>query len=342
VNRRLFIDWMRGVAVLCMIEHHTFDALLSPSLHGSAPDRLFRFLGGVAAPGFLFLAGLAVALTLEEKPRATCLKAARRGLLILAGAYAFRFQEWALAGAKGPWREMLRIDILNTIGVALVLVALAFALFRRPLAAFVLGALLVAGLAPIVWAAPLDGVPQLVADYLHGGPPRALFPLFPWLAHAFAGAAVGVLFARARRAQAEDRLMLRLAAGAAALCVVTLAVDALPFHLYSSMSWWHTSPAYFLLRTVSNVLLLCALWLLERLWQPARAGVLAQLGRHSLVVYWVHVELVYGRWFWRARGTLTLAQGAVALAGVLLAMVGVAYLADPIQARARLPRVAVA
>jgi uncharacterized membrane protein len=240
---------------------------------------------------------------------------------------------------------MLRIDILNTIGVALVLVALACALFRRPVVAFgafVLGALLVAGLAPIVWAAPLDGVPQLVADYLHGGPPRALFPLFPWLAHAFAGAAVGVLFARARRAQTEDRLMLRLAVGALALCAATLAVDALPFHLYSSMSWWHTSPAYFLLRTVSNVLLLCALWLLERLWQPARAGVLAQLGRHSLVVYWVHVELVYGRWFWRARGTLSLAQGAVALAGVLLAMVGVAYLADPIKAKARLPRVAIA
>jgi hypothetical protein len=32
----------------------------------------------------------------------------------------------------------------------------------------------------------------------------------------------------------------------------------------------------------------------------------------------------------------------VALAGVLLAMVGVAYLADPIQAKVRLPRVAVA
>src|ERR1041385_8988033 len=67
VNRRRYIDWMRGVAVLCMIEHHTFDAFLDPSLHGSAWDRTFRFVGGVAAPGFLFLAGLSLALALERR-----------------------------------------------------------------------------------------------------------------------------------------------------------------------------------------------------------------------------------------------------------------------------------
>ena len=58
MNRRRDIDWMRGIAVLCMIEHHTFDAFLRAELHGTTADRVFRFIGGLAAPGFLFLANL--------------------------------------------------------------------------------------------------------------------------------------------------------------------------------------------------------------------------------------------------------------------------------------------
>ena len=334
MRRRLFIDWMRGIAVLCMIEHHTFDAFLHPSLHGSAPDRLFRFLGGVAAPGFLFLAGLAVALLLEDKDdvRRAAWTAARRGLVIFAGAYLFRFQEWALAGGRSPPAEMLRIDILNTIGVALVLVALVRGSVRRPVAAFAVLALVTAFATPIVWAMPLGHVPLLLADYLRGTAPRALFPLFPWLAHAFAGAVVGTLFARARRAEGgrdEPAFMLKLCAATVAIAAATLALDALPVQVLPPHQWWLAAPAYFVLRTCSNVLLLAALWLVERLAQPSRKGTLALLGRHSLVIYWVHIELVYGRWFWRARGTLDLPHGVFALACVLASMVALAQLVDP-------------
>src|SRR6478609_2263599 len=98
-RRRLFIDWARGLAVLCMIEHHAFDAWMPDSFHGSAPDRAFRFMGGVAAPTFLFLAGLAMTLMMEaglhkgqSRPQAAW-GAAKRGLGIFLAAHLFRFQQ---------------------------------------------------------------------------------------------------------------------------------------------------------------------------------------------------------------------------------------------------------
>jgi uncharacterized membrane protein len=336
-SRRLFIDWCRGLAVLCMIEHHHFDAFMPEAFHGSALDRLFRFVGGVAAPSFLFLAGVSMVLMMERQHargadrRKAALAAARRASYILLGAYLFRFQEWALAWGASPAWTMLRIDVLNCIGVALVAVAALWALGRSPAARaalFFAAAALVALAAPLVLHADLSSWPPHLADYLNGRSPRALFPLFPWAAYAFAGAIVGVLFARA---EDEARLVGALAAGSLALFFAVRAVDALPFHAYAQSDWWIDSPAYFLERTCSEVWLLAACWGLERLLRRTRwtLRALTKLGQHSLIVYWVHVELVYGRLTWKLRGTLSLAQASLALAILLAMMVVLSYAVEP-------------
>ena len=349
-TRRAFIDLSRGLAVVCMVEHHSFDAWMPDSFHGSAPDRLFRFLGGVAAPTFLFLAGLAMVLMMEgllargATRGGAALAAARRGGLIFLGAYLFRLQEWALAFGASPAGTMLRIDVLNCIGVALVLVALLWGLGAGGAQRAVLFGAACLGFvaaAPPVAGADLSALPQVLADYLNGTSPRALFPLFPWAGYTLAGAAVGLLFARTRRAadpaRAEALLLAWLSAAALAIWIATRSVDALPFTLYPRMEWWQTSPAYFLLRccTLIWALALCAL--LERAWQPvrtrlgwARPGPLAAMGQHSLIIYWVHIEIVYGRFTWPWRGKLTLAQAGAGLALLLAAMIALADWIDPL------------
>jgi len=61
--RRVYIDWLRGVAVLAMIEWHVFD---SWTMQGATRDTdlwsVIMYIGGLAAPLFLFLAGLAIGL----------------------------------------------------------------------------------------------------------------------------------------------------------------------------------------------------------------------------------------------------------------------------------------
>ena len=46
-----------------------------------------------------------------------------------------------------------------------------------------------------------------------------------------------------------------------------------------------------------------------------------QLGTSSLLVYWAHVELVYGRWLWWWKGNLTIWQTVAACVGVIATMV---------------------
>jgi len=60
--RRRYIDCARGIAVLLMIEAHTIDAWTRPAAKSTVAFRNATVLGGFAAPLFLWLAGVGVAL----------------------------------------------------------------------------------------------------------------------------------------------------------------------------------------------------------------------------------------------------------------------------------------
>ncbi len=106
--RHAYLDWVRGVAVLIMIEAHVLDAWTQ------AADRtrpLFGYamiLGGFGAPLFLFLAGLAVVLSAESKLRKTGDFAAswwavqKRGWQVFGLAFLFRLQSYILSGGLQP------------------------------------------------------------------------------------------------------------------------------------------------------------------------------------------------------------------------------------------------
>src|SRR5579864_3254133 len=126
-SRLAYIDWMRGFACLVMFQTHCYDSWLGePARH----SRFFWWsqLGGtLPAPLFLFLAGISFALITDKMRErgATANGIARttilRGAEILGLGLLFRVQEWALAGGHAPWTDLFRVDILNTIGVSMIL-----------------------------------------------------------------------------------------------------------------------------------------------------------------------------------------------------------------------------
>ena len=127
--RHAYLDWVRGVAVLIMIEAHVLDAWTQ------AADRtrpLFGYamiLGGFGAPLFLFLAGLAVVLSAESKFRKTGDFAAswwavqKRGWQVFGLAFLFRLQSYILSGGYSLL-SLLKVDILNVMGPAIAMTAL--------------------------------------------------------------------------------------------------------------------------------------------------------------------------------------------------------------------------
>jgi len=73
-------------------------------------------------------------------------------------------------------------------------------------------------------------------------------------------------------------------------------LDHLPTQIYFAYDYWHTSPNFFLIR-VGLLLVIAFLSYAWCQWGLGTRGFspLIQLGQTSLLVYWVHIEFVYGR-----------------------------------------------
>lgn len=328
-SRRRYLDWIRGIAVLVMIEAHVVDSWTA------APDRFStRFawamvVGGFGAPLFLLLAGLAVSLSAGGKVKrlggvqAASHAVMRRGLEIFLLAFAFRLQSWIL-GLSSP-RLLLRVDILNVMGPAIVMSAALWRMrqtLRGRVTVFLIATLATTFLTPLVRAATVLGrLPDPIEAYLRPAGSLANFSLFPWAGFVFAGALLGVLLDAARPDAAgrswsstEGRLNLAFLVGGGVLAVGAYCASFLPT-LYTRSDFWTSSPAFFLLRLG----ILIALIGLAYAWESRTAGrdswsPLRQLGRTSLFIYWIHVEMVYGLVSLPIHRGLTLGQTWVALA----------------------------
>ncbi len=321
-RRRGYLDWMRGLAVLIMIEAHVIDSWTGP------PDRFTHgfawslILGGFGAPLFLFLAGVAVALSAGSKFRrsgdapAASRAVAWRGLEIFGLAFLFRVQAWVL-GWSDP-RTLLKVDILNVMGPSIMAAAALWGAVRAGrarYAAFTVLTIAIALVTPIVRILPAIGrLPDPLEGYLRPVPALTNFTFFPWSAFVFGGVIVGLLIDRTTARADETRLNVLFGVAGAALALAAYAASWLPSP-YPRSDFWTTSPAFFALRVgiMTAAIGLAYAWearpRLTRAWSP-----MEQLGRTSLFIYWIHVEMVYGLISLRIHHALTLRQAWLALA----------------------------
>ena len=342
-----YLDWLRGLTVLVMIEAHAFDAWTLPEQKARAAYGWLMVLGGMAAPAFLFMAGVAVALGAAahlrrgRSPVEAARLVERRGWQIFLYAFVFRLQSYMLGGFSNP-AGVLKVDILNIMGPAIVAAASVWRMpggrLRRALllaGAAVLAAISTPAIRDAVW---LSAWPDPLEWYFRPDPGKGTFTLFPWAAFVLAGAVLGVALDGGR-----DWPPWRLQAAIALTGLVLVAASywaSWQAPLFPTARFWTTSPAFFGLRVGGLVVLVAVAWLWSvRPWPPVVAvRPLEVLGVGSLFVYWVHVELVYGGATQPLRRRLTLEQGAVAwllfTAGMYFLLLGWNRLA-PARARFR-------
>jgi uncharacterized membrane protein len=342
VNRRAYLDWLRGIAVLIMIEAHTIDSWTVLSERDRVPFGYAIILGGFGAPIFLFLAGAGIALASAGRMRkgATAPEAAaaarRRAWQIFGLAFLFRLQSWVLSGGA-PLITLLKVDILNIMGLAMAGAATLWGVARRDVwrVAMLAGAAVsLAMLTPIVRAATwLPPLPGPVESYLRPYPGLTTFTLFPWAGFLFAGAALGVALDRARTDAAERRLMVAIAGGGPAIAIGSYAASFLP-PLYAQTYFWTSSPVFFFLRLGVLLSVVPAAYVISRAVRSV-SGPLEYFGRASLFVYWIHVEMVYGVMSATIHRRLTLERAVLAFALFSVFLFGVVKLRDRIAARWR-------
>jgi uncharacterized membrane protein len=315
-SRRGYLDWLRGLAVLIMIEAHILDSWTRFDQRDTTLYGFSVILGGFGAPLFLFLAGVAVALSAGSKfrrsgdPRSAARSVRNRGLEIFALAFLFRLQ--AMVVSWGSWRSLLKVDILNIMGPSIMVAAALWGVMRTNrarLLALATVTLSIALLTPIVravgWLAvltdPLEG-------YLRPRPGFTTFAVFPWAAFVFAGAVAGILIDETRTAATEKRVNVRLGAAGIALALASYAASFLPSP-YQHSDFWTSSPAFFLLRTgVLTASIAVAYAWSQRPRAASSFSPLQQMGRTSLFIYWIHIELIYGLMVRPLHKSMTLGQ----------------------------------
>jgi uncharacterized membrane protein len=320
-GRLEYLDWLRGLAVVVMIEAHTLDSWTAPADRRSLAFGLSMVLGGMGAPLFLFLAGVAVSLAagsranrIGEADAARSVRA--RGWQVLGLAFLFRLYSWALSPGA-TLRGLLKVDILNVMGPSIVLAAWLWQLGRttRGRAAWLTAATVgLAMVTPIVrTTAWLDFLPDALETYLRPGKGLATFALFPWAAFVTAGAVCGVAIHAAGRDGAR-RVAVGCVVAGVALVLIGYGLSFRP-SIYPHSYFWTTSPTFLCLRVGLLSLAVAIAWAWgRRPWPRVAWSPLEVLGASSLFVYWVHVEMVYGVVATPLKRSLTFQQAVLAFA----------------------------
>lgn len=295
-------DWLRGVAVLVMIQTHAL-VLLLPSIHAQDFFKKLVNIDGLVAPSFIFSAGFALALVqvragLAGRRSEQAQKTFKRILEVLLVATLIN---WIWFPMYREPRWIFRIDILHCIGLSLLLLLpVLVGLSTRPRVlrwTTLVVALAIFSVSPFgeqvtgIWSLFLNTSPG-VLDATTG----AQFPLLPWAGYVFLGASFGTTIA-AMKEEKELWQWLALLMGIGAL--LFLNGEAIR-DLYPAHQFYVTNPADAARRWTYVLAVVGVFRLIERRWPAttpsAAAKWLGSFGAASLSAYFFHEMLLYHRW----------------------------------------------
>jgi hypothetical protein len=332
-----------------MIQAHCYDSWLSSEARKSGFYRWSQELSTLAAPIFLFLCGVSFALVTErmsqeKKPQNQIFKTAIfRGTEILGFGLLLRIQEFVLGYPISHWTDLLRVDVLNVLGVSIVLMALFWRMTttfgvrelsttgrRWMIALSLMIAAIVALATPPLWTTHrLRFLPWMLESYINGvhiydAPSPWLFSIFPWTGFAFVGLAFGIFLFMDFAQRKESSALAAVAATGGVACGVSLWWDYSGMRIYAVYDYWHSSPNFFLMRCGILLILAFAIFAWCR-WGWATKGFspFIQFGKTSLLVYWAHIEFVYGRLSILPKGRSSIPLATLGMVVIFAAMLGI-------------------
>ncbi len=196
-DRLVFLDALRLVAALQMVQGHSLDAVLATAYRTGSSFTLWTFTRGLTSTAFLLAAGFAFALVSADRSRfeqARAHRLRRAGTLVLLG-YLMHAPFGLFVGQDpaAAWAEVGIVDVLQCIGVGLLCleVIASFVSSSRARGVFALcGCAVLFAYAPWFDRLTPQGWARPLLHYLtaRGG---SVFPISPWLGYLFAGFAVG-------------------------------------------------------------------------------------------------------------------------------------------------------
>ncbi len=277
---------------LVMVQGHFHETLLSADLRGNALYQFQVIFHGSTAPGFLFASGFVAGLPRAPLSLKASIRRARRLLFVLGVGYALNLPYFSLLktlqqATPQQITTLLSCNALHVIAVTqLFVLGLQWLAGRRWtfFAGLLAGAIIGAG--PWIWTSALSQrLPPALGTYLDQSM-GSLFPVFPFSAFVLAGTVAGAAIGRQEPLRRRRRAL--VAAG------VLLGLGTLVSVLLADrVDFWGVSPGYTLLRLGGLLVILLGV---EHLALHEVPGIraLALLGHETLLVYVLHLYLLYG------------------------------------------------
>jgi uncharacterized membrane protein len=351
-GRYKFLDLYRGIIVLFMIEGHVVRELLNARSKTTYLFALHEIFHGVTAPGFLFGAGFTFAIASQRRWEQSTTytygfyrRLWRAVSLILIG-YTLHFpflslQKTIAEATLTQWNTFLLFDVLQCIGVGLLLLRCLLVIIRREKIFLTTIAVLlftIVYLTPTFWTTQIQQIFPLIISSAVNGLTGSSFPLFPFVGFILAGTCVAWLFLRAAQDRHEEIFVKWLMLVGVLLIALGILFDALPFHTYTEYMFWNTSPNYFWIRLGTLLLMVGGLWYLEDFFFAQRYSMawmpkwLTILGVESLFVYIAHLFILCGwvtnvefnlRGMWGSR--LTSGESIFVFIGLTIIMIPISF-----------------
>jgi catechol 2,3-dioxygenase-like lactoylglutathione lyase family enzyme len=303
-QRLLFVDVLRLIALLQMVNGHTLHAVLDSSVRHGARYQSYLYFRGLVSVAFMLAAGFAFYLTTLLRPAAQCGEARRkrvlRALEIIAIGFLLRVPMAALLRAdlsalRAALPQVLRIDVLPCIGVTLLGLELLTWLCRDRRVLAVMCTLLTIALAWLPgWSAQLPTVLPLglVSTWL-GPQGGSAFPLVPYAGFVLAGVSAASFALPLGAATPAGLVARRLAMLGAGLCLVAWLLTQAPAALLPPVLEGVHTPSFFA-QKLGHVLLGCAALALGMRKVRALPRLLSVLAGETLGIYVFHLFVLYG------------------------------------------------
>ncbi len=306
-DRIIFLDIMRAIAVIMMVQGHTVHTLLAPEFRtaDSAFYSVWYFLRGFTAPIFMFTSGVVFTYLFKlngkdfnENPRVK--KGINRFFLLIFIGYLLRYPTWRIVDfsyvSSAQFSTFFAVDALHLIGTGLLTIVLLFYFNHK----IKIDYKLLAGTALVILIAVSPTVktynwnavfPLWLADYFtnqYG----SLFPLFPWLAYVIAGSLLGNYLAGNRGVQRKVSFALSLASIGSVLLLFSFFSGSLLHELNVSRDY--LSQVNLTLFRIGAVLLLNSVVAFTVLEVKRINRLILLLGRNTLLIYALHLIILYG------------------------------------------------
>ena len=305
-ERFAFLDVLRGIAVLWMIQVHVTNVFLDPSLRSGWFFTALNISNGFVAPAFIFCAGSGLWIAMSRKGQAflsfdtPLWQYLKRLSYILFWGYVLHMPAWSLIEMTTMSYDKLlsgfQVDVLQTIVYSSLFVLVTFLVSRR----LERSALILTIVTITIWfttalfwsGSLLSTIPAPIRVML-SPPPTSPFPLIPWSAYLFAGFVTTHLFMRSNQKQRIARWMI---IGGATLPFIIFMVRELESGLPWSDMWWAAAPGSQLFRVCGIALTWGVLYMMEERLRVSSLGTFLQkVGTESLFLYLSHLLIVYGQ-----------------------------------------------